>query len=402
MDFDAAGLLDGLDGEDRASRQQLLEQLASDGFSLKELRTAVAEDRLALLPVERVLGGRYTAKEIAAKSGVPAEWALRVRRAIGFPDVKAGDRVFAEEDIAAAKSLKLFLDAGLPEETILEITRVLGEGTSRLASTITGEFADAFLEPGDTERDVALRYAAMAEALLPSMTPVLVAALGQHIRASAQRGVIGRSERERGQLSGEEQLVVGFADLVGFTSLGGEIGALELGTVARRLAELAAEVATPPVRLVKTIGDAAMFVSPTAEQLVDAALSLVEAVDEAGLPILRAGVASGPALLRAGDFYGHSVNLASRVTGIARPGSVLCTEDVRDAAPEHFEWSFAGRHRLKGVAEPVALHRARRLPGTEPAAGRPPERPQRGPRDAKKPREPRRPKADRPRRRASR
>jgi adenylate cyclase len=127
------------------------------------------------------------------------------------------------------------------------------------------------------------------------------------------------------------------------------------------------------VRLVKTIGDAAMFVSPDAEPLVATALSLLEAVERADLPSLRVGAASGPALIRAGDFYGHSVNLASRVTGIARPGSVLCTQEVHDAAPNAFEWSFAGRHRLRGVAEPLPLHRARRLsdgPATKPAAGR--------------------------------
>jgi class 3 adenylate cyclase len=75
---------------------------------------------------------------------------------------------------------------------------------------------------------------------------------------------------------------------------------------------------------------------------------------------LRSGIALGPALQRAGDYYGHSVNLASRVTGIARAASVLCTQEVRDAAPDDYEWSFAGRHRLKGLPEPVPLHRARR------------------------------------------
>jgi adenylate cyclase len=79
------------------------------------------------------------------------------------------------------------------------------------------------------------------------------------------------------------------------------------------------------------------------------------------LPALRAGVAHGSALMRAGDYYGHSVNVASRVTGIARADSVLCTQEVHDAAQGEFEWSFAGRHRLKGVAERVPLHRARRI-----------------------------------------
>jgi len=72
----------------------------------------------------------------------------------------------------------------------------------------------------------------------------------------------------------------------------------------------------------------------------------------------------GPALARAGDFYGHAVNVASRVTGAARPGSVLCTKDVRDAAGDDFHWSSAGRHKLKGLSSPVPLYRARR-PGSD-------------------------------------
>jgi adenylate cyclase len=121
---------------------------------------------------------------------------------------------------------------------------------------------------------------------------------------------------------------------------------------------------------------------------------LVEAVEAADLPVLRAGIAYGPTLIRAGDFYGNSVNLASRVTGIARPGSVLCTEEVRNAAADQFAWSNAGRHRLKGIDDPVPLFRARR-PDTEEAAAV----------VERKPRERRasasRSKADRRRRRAS-
>jgi adenylate cyclase len=193
------------------------------------------------------------------------------------------------------------------------------------------------------------------------MTPVLASAFQAHVREAARRGIISRAELEQGQLQSEEHAVVCFADLVGFTRLGSEIDVDELGAVARTLAELASDVATPPVRLIKTLGDAAMLVSTDTAALVGAALALVQAVEDAELPALRAGVASGPAINRAGDFYGHSVNLASRVTGIARPGSVLCTQEVHDAALDAFVWSFAGRHRFKGVAHPVALHRARPL-----------------------------------------
>jgi adenylate cyclase len=241
---------------------------------------------------------------------------------------------------------------------------------ARFAAAIASIFGDTFLHPGDSERDVALRYAAMAKELTPATTPIVGAALNAHVRESARRGIIGRAERERGHLSVEEETVTCFVDLVGFTSLGAQVGAEELGTVATTLAELAADVTRPPVRLVKTIGDAAMFVSADAAPVLEAALALVDAVEAAELPSLRAGLALGPAFNRAGDWYGNSVNLASRVTGVARPGSVLATQEVRDAAADDFAWSFAGRFRLKGVPDPVPLHRARRLPapGEEPDA----------------------------------
>jgi adenylate cyclase len=361
VDFAAAGLLDGLEGPERQARQELLERLADDGVGLDELKAAVAEDRLVLLPVERELGGKLTGKEVARRADIPVAQLIRIWRALGFPQVGPDEPLWDEDEVGAARSLKRFLDAGVPEDAVIEITRVLGEGMSRLAPTITGAFADTYLEPGDNERDVALRYAAMAEQLLPSMSPVLNAALRAYARESARRGIISRAELRRGHLANEEHAVVCFADLVGFTSLGGQVGLEELGTVARQLAELAGDVAAPPVRLVKTIGDAAMFVSPEAPALISSALSLVEAVESADLPALRAGMASGPVINRAGDWYGNAVNLASRVTGVARPGSVLCTDDVRDAAREGFAWSSAGRFRLKGIDERQPLNRARRL-----------------------------------------
>jgi adenylate cyclase len=390
MDFAAAGLLDGLDGPEREARRRLLEQLADDGMSLEELAAAVAEDRLALLPVERLLGGRFTATEIARETEVPAELLLRGRRLLGLPEAGPDERVFAAPDLEAARSIKLFLDTGLSEGAIGEITRVLGGTMARLAATVAGAFVDAFLRPGDTEHEVAERCAALAEELTPALGPVLIAAFGAHLSESVRRGILGRSEREAGQLADSQQVAVCFADIVGFTRLGGEIEIEDLGGIAGRFAELAGDVTTPPVRLVKTIGDAAMLVSPEPAPLVSVALALVEAVEVAELPALRAGIALGDAVVRSGDFYGPSVNLASRVTGIARPGSVLCTEEVRDAARDRFHWSFAGRHRLKGIPEPVALYRPR-PPGTGADAGD----------EARAGAKAKRRRADRPRRRAS-
>jgi adenylate cyclase len=370
MDFAAAGLLDGLEGDERKAREQLLERLEAEGFSLEELKAAVAENRLALLPVERVLGGRYTAEEIEQRTELPVELVMRIRRLLGLPDAKPEERVFGEEEVAAAQSTKMFLDAGIAEDAVAEITRVLGEAMSRVAATTMSAFTDAFLQEGDSERDVAWRFASLAEQLVPAFSPVLLAAYKAHLRETVQRGMISREELAAGHLAGQQEMAVCFADLVGFTSLGAQVEADELGSVVTKFGELAADVGDSQARLVKTIGDAAMLTCRDPGPLVRAALSLLDAVEHEGLPSARAGIAYGPALPRAGDLYGHAVNLASRVTSIARPGSVLCTAEVKDAEPEAFEWSFAGKHRLKGIGESIPLFRARPLKASAATDGR--------------------------------
>ncbi|HEX6228725.1 MAG TPA: adenylate/guanylate cyclase domain-containing protein, partial [Solirubrobacterales bacterium] len=140
--------------------------------------------------------------------------------------------------------------------------------------------------------------------------------------------------------------------------------------------EMAAEVAVPPVRLVKMIGDAAMLVSDEVGPLLDAAVRLIEMAEREGeaFPVLRAGLAFGPAIARAGDYYGRSVNLASRITGIARPGSVVVDGATKEAAGEGYRYSFIGERRLKGFDSRFPLFRARRAPadqaGLRPEASR--------------------------------
>ena len=360
VDFDDDQWLAGLDGSEREQRRKLLRLLADDGFSEQELRVAVAENRLALLPVDRTLGGTHSAREIEQRSGLPADVLVRMRRRVGLTEPRVDERVFSETDIEAARSTKMFLDAGFSEDAIIEITAVLGEGMSRLAATITASFLQTFLRKGDSEEEVALRFAQLAEQLTPAAEPILVSAFNAHLRDAVRRGMLGRRELATGEPP-EQQLCICFADLVGFTRLGSELAVGEVGSVAWRLGRLAADTVRPPVRLVKTIGDAAMFVSPEPAPIVAVALELVDAVAAEDLPSLRAGIGFGAVTLRAGDYFGNTVNVASRVTGAARPDSVLCTAEVRDACAEQFDWSFAGRHRLKGVSGPTPLYRARKL-----------------------------------------
>ena len=117
------------------------------------------------------------------------------------------------------------------------------------------------------------------------------------------------------------------------------------------------------MRLVKTIGDEVMLESADTVALLDSALDLLDAADgeDDGFPQIAVGIARGEAISRGGDLFGHPVNLASRVTSAARPGSVLVTEEVKDAAgEERYAYSFAGERRLKGVKGAQKLFRARR------------------------------------------
>jgi adenylate cyclase len=123
----------------------------------------------------------------------------------------------------------------------------------------------------------------------------------------------------------------------------------------------------PPVRFIKTIGDAVMFACPEPSPMLDVVIKLVDTVDtDNDFPRLRGGVASGMAVSRAGDWFGSPVNVASRVTGVARPGTVLAAESVWEAVGDsgQFDGSFAGARRLKGIKNEVKLFRIRRGNGT--------------------------------------
>jgi adenylate cyclase len=335
---------------------------------LEELRRAIEEERLALLPVEQVLGSgeKYSANDLAEKSGVPIEVLERQWQALGLPVAADEDKVYNDHDLRGAELLKQFIDAGLAPEGLAQVARVMGEGMRRVADASMELVGQTLARPGQTERDAGLRFAAIAEQLVPVMGAELEYVYRVHLRELVRNDIVSRAELETGRMAGAQEVSVCFADLVGFTKLGEEIPPADLSAVASRLTDLASGVVSQRVRLVKSIGDAVMLVSRDGEAAVGTALELVAKADEAGddFPALRSGVAHGLALERAGDWYGSPVNTASRVTGVARPGSVLCTADARDAAGDGFRWSPAGRRRLKGVGEPVRLFRARPEPAS--------------------------------------
>lgn len=373
MDFAAEGLLDGLEDERaRAERVALLEELLADGVPPEELKQAVAEDRLVLLRVERTLGtARYTPREVAAMTGIDVEQGLRYRQVLGLSRPGLDERVLTDRDVEALRGLKAFEAAGLPEEGLMEMARVLGESLSRVAAAVRMFVREALLAPDIGEHELSARYAAVSEQLGPLLGESMQRIFTMHLQEQIANDAIGRAELAHGRIHGATEVTICFADLVGFTKLGEQIAAEELGAIARRLLELTSEAAHPPVRLVKTIGDAVMLVSPDPDALIEVATELVRLADAEGeeFPRLRAGIATGEALHRAGDWYGSPVNLASRVTAMARPGSVVVTQATRDAvAPAdgdgaggdgRWRWSSLPPRRLKGVDGSVALYRVR-------------------------------------------
>jgi adenylate cyclase len=369
IDWDREGLLDGLEPDARAGRVELLEYLYRQGSTLDDLREATADGRLLFLAAERAVAGepRYTMGEVAQRTGVAVELLVALRRAHGLPVPDPDAKALGDVELEAAELTKAFAARGVSETQMIDVTRVLARGLAQAGEAMRSLVLELVLEPGASELDLAERYAGAVESFMPLVGPLMEQMTRLHLRHAARTEVISAAERQAGTLPGAREVTIAFADLVGFTRLGEELPPQELGRVAERLEQLTGEVLVPQVRLVKTIGDAVMLASPEPERVVAVALDLIDASDAEGegFPQLRVGIASGSALSRAGDWFGRPVNVASRVTQIARAGSLLATREVRDAARDAYRWSSAGPRSIKGLPDPVRLYRARHLTAPE-------------------------------------
>ena len=363
--FEREGLLDGLEGAAAEERSRLLEWLHEDGVGIEELRRHTDEGTIVFVPAERVIAGheRYTAEEIAGQAGTEVEFLLAARRAVGLPVTGPQERVYLEADLESARIASLAKAAGISEGEIIELMRTLGRGLAQSAEAMRALTLRLVLEPGVSEHDLAQRYALAASQLSPMLGPLITNLLTLHLLQMAESEAISAAERIGGRLPGSREVSVCFADLVGFTRLGEKLPPDELSRLAIRLEEMASAVAEQPVRLIKMIGDAVMLTSAEPAPLIEAAMGLIDAAGQEGeeFPELRAGIAIGPALSRAGDWFGQPVNRASRITAIARPGSVLAERTVRELAKQAYAWSYAGERRVRGIREPISLYRARRL-----------------------------------------
>jgi adenylate cyclase len=362
---DVEKLLDGLEGSARAERAELIAWLSEQGITADEIRASPVP---MLAASRRLMGdnGDYVStREISESTGIDMELLQRVQRAIGLVRVDDPDAaVHLRADGTAAAHAKEFLELGIHPDQVVQVVRVLAEGLSHAAEVMRYTALATILRPGAKEVEIAQGSYALVSRIVPLLGPMIEDMLFMQLRHMMETEAVNAGERAAGApLAGARHIIVAFADLVGFTRLGEEVPPEELGQLANRLADLARDVAAPPVRFIKTIGDAAMFVCTEPAPLLDAVLKLVEITDgDNDFPRLRAGIASGSAVSRAGDWYGSPVNTASRVTAAARPGTVLAAESVRDELGDTggFSWSFAGARHLKGIKGEVKLHRARR------------------------------------------
>ncbi|WP_372513482.1 adenylate/guanylate cyclase domain-containing protein [Mycobacterium sherrisii] len=358
-------LLDGLEGAARRERAELVGWLLDQGITAEEIRSANPPLLLASRHLIGDDGSYVSAREISEKHNIDLVLLQRVQRAIGLARVDDPDAaIHMRADGEAAAFAQRFVELGLNPDQVVLVVRVLAEGLSSAAEVMRYAALAAILRPGATELEIAKASKELVSQIVPQLGPMLERMLFMQLRHMMETEAIDAAERAAGKpLPGARQVTVGFADLVGFTRLGEELSAEELGQLAGRLASLARDVTVPPVRFIKTIGDAVMFVCPEPEPLLDVVLKLVEAVDtDNDFPRLRAGVSAGMAVSRAGDWFGSPVNVASRVTAVARPGTVLASETVWQAVADAGDYaaSFAGARRLKGVKNEVKLFRIRR------------------------------------------
>ena len=349
--------------------EELADIVRAYGATDEEVRRAEADGTLLLLAIERMALGqelRYDVAEACARTGTTEEELRHIWRSLGFPDPPAGEAVFSEVDLENLAAVADLLHSGaVAPEVAYGMTRVIGSSMARVASALIDAVsarADAVVRAGgDVQAAVALEpLADEASSFLPRFPAVLEQVWRRHLQAAARRRIL-RSEGD------DAAVVVGFADLVGFTALAQQVSDQELAEVVDQFERLAYDVVVAGGgRVLKMIGDEVMFLVEDPVAAAEIALGLADASrDAAELSDVRVGLALGPVLEREGDAYGATVNLASRITAIAYPGTVVVAPDLRAVLEDDPRFSFRGmRPRfLKGIGR-VSLAVIRRADDT--------------------------------------
>jgi adenylate cyclase len=311
------------------------EMLVDVGCTDEELDAAEREGTLPLLAVDKLMVpevAEYDLAEVATRSGLDVDTVRHLWRTLGYPVPRDDEIAFTAADLEILTEVgRLMAGDVASTDLVLQMSRVIGSSMARIASAQVdvisarvagapraGVLADAEL----TDEQIVVS----ASALLPIVPSVLNATWRRHLQGAIRRR-LSIAETGQGQLG-----VVGFADLVGFTALSQQVGDDELAAVVDEFEQLAFDVVTAHGgRVVKMIGDEVMFTVDSPVAAAEIGLALAEGTRGADeLSDVRVGMAYGPLLEREGDLYGPVVNLASRITSIAFPGSIVIGPALRD------------------------------------------------------------------------
>ena len=358
--FVDAGLYDP-DAPDAEARLAVLEFLTDEvGASIPEIVQALEENRVLSMAAFRTIrpdGGRATLAQTAERAGISPASAVRVWRAAGFPDPRPYERRFGEADV---QLLELYRSTRhfVGEDAALQLVRTIGSAVSQVAEAeiamVRSNMEAPFTARGEFV-EVARRYRDIVADLFPRIVGALDTLHRHHVDAIARR-YSGTSPSAANVVA----LAVGFADLSGYTGISSQLDPEELGEMLDRFEATTSDVvAAAGANVVKRIGDAVMFVTNAPGVACTLGLDLVAATAMARLPKLRVGLAFGDVVVRQGDFYGPTVNLAARLVAATDPGTVLADGVLqRRLARARGAYTFvpAGRLPLSGFNNPIEAY----------------------------------------------
>lgn len=339
--------------------------MSDDAASAPEKNDAGRERRVASLhqaweALNRDLLGaaQFSAVELSERSGASPELLTRLWQSLGFPPVPLDEPKFTATDIETVRAL-VGLSGETPDEALLvQLTRMAGQTQARLAEALAELIAERDQQAQGA--DLIARNAAFVK----SLEPLLSYVWRRHLLAALGRLLVSR-DGDSGRV-----LAVGFADLVSFTALTRRLQDAHLASVVERFEALVyAHVPHNHGRIVKFLGDEVFFVADSAKAAAAIALGLSESIAGAAeLPDIRVGIAQGPVVALGGDFFGQTVNLASRLVDEARAGTVLVDETCAAALAGDAEFALQrlrGRLNLKGIGRVHAAVLRRPVPPKE-------------------------------------
>lgn len=279
---------------------------------------------------------RYTRIEAARLAGVELERARQLWRSLGYASPGDTERVFTDADVDALRTATELRDAVLGDDRVeLALARAMGQAMSKLAEWQIGTLSELVLtkarEPGD-RADATVSEFDVAASLLPQIERLQRYVWRRHLFAASERMLTNGSGTTPPDAP-TAPLGVGFADIVGFTSLSRGLTETGLSEFLEEFESHSSAVVTEHGgRMIKTLGDEVMFAADTPAATATIGLDLADRISTLdSRPDVRVGLAYGRVLHRLGDLYGTVVNLAARLTALARPGTVLIDRELAGA-----------------------------------------------------------------------